>query len=218
MRIECRIGVFGLRKHDARAFEPHGVRVGKPRRDFSHVLAAVAPLGERHDLAAGLEIAQPDRHDEDVHLPPGVVHVELARDARAGELEELRERVAVGGAAAMADVERPGRICRDELDLDGFGLRRSGAPVVRAFVERAPDDAELGLGLDPDIEKAGARHGERLEQARCRQRRRARLGDLLGDLPRVAPQALGELQRDVARVIAVLRVRRALDREGDLFG
>jgi len=38
------------------------------------------------------------------------------------------------------------------------------------------------------------------------------------DLPRVAPQALGELERDVARVIAVLRVRRALDQEGDLFG
>src|SRR5216117_1837119 len=106
----------------------------------------------------------------------------------------------------MADVERPGGICRDKLDLNGFLFLSFDAPVVLAVLQHLPYHLQLGLGLDPDIEKAGARHGERLEQAGCRQRGRAGPGDLLGDLPRVAPQALGELERDVARVIAVLSI------------
>ena len=66
-----------------------------------------------------------------VDLRAGVVVVELARHRVALRLEQRRDRVAERRLAAVADVQRPGRIRRNELDLHLLGLvrfgRRSGA-------------------------------------------------------------------------------------------
>ena len=63
-----------------------------------------------------LEVAQPDARREDLHLPAGVVDVVLALHREAGGVEQVRERGAEGGVSAVADVQRAGRVRRDELD------------------------------------------------------------------------------------------------------
>ena len=57
------------------------------------------------------------RERELLDLRAGVVVVELARDLVALRLEQRRDRVAERRLAAVADVQRAGRIGRDELDL-----------------------------------------------------------------------------------------------------
>ena len=82
-----------------------------------------------------LEIAQPDADREDVHLPAGIVDVVLAVHVVAGGLEQVGERRADRRPAAVADVQRAGRIRRHELD-DHLAAarrpcsRRSAAPSV----------------------------------------------------------------------------------------
>ena len=75
--------------------------------------------------------------------------------------EQRRERVAQRRLAAVADVQRPGRIGRDELDLHFFRIRRLRAAEVRAFLEDALDDLQLLPGADADIDESGARDFQR---------------------------------------------------------
>ena len=87
------------------------------------VLAAVAVLGWLLSAPDGV-----DGRAEEVHLRAGVVVVVLALDVVAGELEQPGDGVAVGAVPRGGDGDRPGRVRRDELDLDALrGLRRAGA-------------------------------------------------------------------------------------------
>ena len=102
---------------------------GQRRADRLQVLAGIQPFGDRGDgLAQRLAVAQVDRAGELVDLGAGVVDVVLARDGEAGLLEQRRQRVADHGAAAMADMHRPGRVGRDVLDID----RRAACPIVES--------------------------------------------------------------------------------------
>ena len=95
-----------------------------------------------------------------VDLATGVVDVVLALDLVPDCLEQADERVAVGGVAAAADVERAGRVGRDELDQDALGRldgRRAEPRRRRQARHRAPipvvgeeevDEARAG-NLDP---------------------------------------------------------------------
>jgi hypothetical protein len=85
-----------------------------------------------------LEVAQPGRQRQDVHLPAGVVHVELARHIPAGEAEQAGQAGAVGGAAAVADVQRAGRVGRDELDLDAFPAAQRALAEIGALRQHPP--------------------------------------------------------------------------------
>ena len=81
-----------------------GSRVGGARDlrgELGDVLALVAVLGRLLAARAGL-----DRLAERCDLAAGVVDVVLALDGVAGELEEPRERVAVGGVAAAGGGQR----------------------------------------------------------------------------------------------------------------
>jgi len=53
----------------------------------------------------------------------------------------------------MADVERPGRICRDELDLNGFLFLRFGAPVVLPCSSTCRITSSLASGLTRILRK-----------------------------------------------------------------
>jgi len=77
---------------------------------FTDIAALVGVARERQlaSVAAGqLHIAQPGRQGEDVHLAAGVVDVELAGDVPAGECQQLAQAAAIGGAAAVTDVQGP---------------------------------------------------------------------------------------------------------------
>ena len=103
-----------------------GGRGGRPDvgrelgREVGHVVALVAVLGER--LAA---MQRRDGCAEDADLAARIVEVVLARDALAAGLEDAAEQVADERAARVADVQRPGRVGRHELDVDD-PRRRSG--------------------------------------------------------------------------------------------
>src|SRR5690606_6186785 len=115
--------------------------------------ARVAALGQGPTGPAGQ-----DRLAEATDLPAGVVDVVLAGDLVAAALEQPAERVAVGGEPAVADVDRPGRVGRDELDLDALAL-----PEVVAGV------ALLALGddLGQDLVEPGGRQVE-VDEPRAR--------------------------------------------------
>jgi len=83
-------------------------------RHVAHVGALVGVGREGHaqfTLSAVLfEVTQPGRQTEDIHLTAGVIDVILARHIPAGECQQAGQRGAVGGAAAMTNVQRAGRI------------------------------------------------------------------------------------------------------------
>ena len=55
---------------------------------------------------------------EVVDLRAGIVVVELARDIPAGRFEQARDAIADRRGAPVADMQRSGRIGRNELDAD----------------------------------------------------------------------------------------------------
>ena len=80
---------------DLRQHQRHGVAA--QRREVGDVGALVAVLGRLLATPARL-----DRGAEELHLAAGVVVVVLALDVVAGELEQPRDRVAVGAVAGRA--------------------------------------------------------------------------------------------------------------------
>jgi hypothetical protein len=68
-----------------------------------------------------------------VDLLAGIVVIELARYRAALPLEQRGDRIAERRLAAMADVQRAGRIGRNELDLDLLRVRRGLAAKSLAF-------------------------------------------------------------------------------------
>ncbi len=77
-----------------------------------------------------LAVAQERRAGEHVDLGAGVVDVIFAGDVEAGEGEQIGQRVAEHGAAAMAHMHRAGRIGGHILDVHGVPLA-DGAPPIR---------------------------------------------------------------------------------------
>ena len=169
------------------------------------VLALVAALRDLLATRPGL-----DRLAEHQHLRAGVVYVELAVDLVPGEGEQAGQRVAVGGVARAADMDRPGGVGADEFDVDpqrGVGHRgapatagcrdvgqRAGVPVVREGQVQEPGARDL-CSRQPVTEAVG-------------QGSRDPFGDFAGRLT----GRLGQDERRVGRVIALSPGSRRLDR------
>ena len=132
------------------------------------VLALVAAFGHLLGRLVRASRLSPRRAD----LPAGVVDVVLAADLVAGAVEHPGQGVAVAAPPAVADVDGPGRVGRDELDLDPFAVARCrggrsrprprstqlGQGVVQpAVVEPEVDESRTG-DLDP-VDDVGGRVG-----------------------------------------------------------
>ena len=113
--------------------------------------ARVAVLRGRLALAA-----RRDGGAEVVHLVAGVVDVELADQVRRRTREHAGDRVAEGGPAGVADVQRAGRVRGDELEVD----RLAGESVVAAVGSPCSTivfaSAPAAGGIEPDVDEAGA--------------------------------------------------------------
>ena len=106
------------------------VRLGQRRADRLQVVAGIEPFRDVADaLAQRLAVAQEGRAGEHVDLGAGIVDVVFARHLVAGEGQQVGERIAEHGAAAMADVHRPGRIGRDVLDVDRLAVAEVAAAI-----------------------------------------------------------------------------------------
>src|SRR4029077_3235583 len=93
--------------------------VARHLRQLDDVLARVAAFGR-------LLAVQPrvDRRAEATGLRVVGVHVVLALDVVASELEHPADRVAQDRSAAVSDVQRTGRVDARELDLETLALPR----------------------------------------------------------------------------------------------
>jgi hypothetical protein len=93
------------------------VRIAHLPRHVDDVVPLVAIGRKRHLDPEKDQVAQPGRQRQDVHLPTGIVDVVLALDVESGKIEQRRKRCPVSSPPPVPDVQRPGRICRNELDL-----------------------------------------------------------------------------------------------------
>ena len=188
---------------DPREHRRHGI-AGK-RRELRDVLAPVATLGRL--LAAAHRL---DRGVEQLHLGAGVVVVVLALDIVAGEREEPRDRVSVRAVPRRRDGDRPGGVRGNHLHLDALSLRsRGGSERVHGLHDLAHAAGEPGVG-QPQIHESGAGGLRALRDPLGDDARR----ELVRDLARRALLQTGKLERDVRRVVAVLWITGALERDG----
>ena len=109
-------------------------------------------------LRRGLALRGGDQGpDEPVDLRAGVVEVVLAGDLAALRGQDPAERVADRGPAGAAEVDRAGRVRRDELEVDLGPGQRVPAAVRGAGVEHLAHDVALRGRGEPEVEEAGTR-------------------------------------------------------------
>src|SRR5690606_29175609 len=100
--------------------------------DVGDVVAAVALLGPAGVVGRQALGARLHRAGEVLDLHAGVVVVELAAHVPAVGVERAGDAVADDRRAAVADVQRAGRVGRDVLDARGAAVAAVVAAVGRA--------------------------------------------------------------------------------------
>ena len=137
-----------------------------------------------------------DRGAEPARLRVVRVHVVLALNLVAGELEHAADRVAKDGAAAVADVQRTRGVDARELDLEAFAL----TDVSRAVAGLDPRDQTL----EPPVGESEVHIPSGRLRLHCSIGDRDRFGESNRDRLRVLAQRARELEPRGARVVAVL--------------
>ena len=193
-------GSLGLRQRE---------RIGTPSKDLlgdiGDVIAGVPVLGSFLALGRGDE-----RADKPVDLRAMVVEVVLAGDLGALAGQQAAQRVADRSPPGASDVNRPRRVGRDELQVDGVRALRVGIAVVLARVQDVRDDGALRVGGDPQVHEPGSGNLRGSDRV---------VGDEGFDEPggqvtRGDADLLGDLQGHVGGVVTVLGVTGAFDGHG----
>jgi len=182
----------------------HGVQCLRHGQDVG---SFVAVRRERDRFTGEFEIPQVDAHRQDVDLPARIVDVELANQIVAGGREQVAERRAVGGEAAVAHVHGAGGIGRDEFDHDLAAAAHLAAAVRLAQRGHRPEFGEPGVFRQAEIDEAGAGDFRAGDQAVHGQG----LDNRLRQVARVLAGGLGQAHGNVAGEVAVQGVARALD-------
>jgi len=170
--------------------------------DVGDVVSAVAVLRGGLTLGRGDE-----RPGEPVDLGAVVVEVVLARDLCAAGGENAAERIADGGPPGTSEVDRAGRVGGDELQVDPLtGVVVTGAVGVTGG-EDVGDEASLCVRGEADVDETGAGDGRFIDAVSGGER----LGEPGAQVAGVGAGLLRGLQRDIGRVVTVLRIARSLD-------
>ena len=175
--------------------------------ELRHVGALVPVLG-------GVLAPHPrgDRLGEPLDLPARVVDVVLAQDLVAAQLHRARDGVPVRGVAPAGRGQGAGRVRRDELDQEPVAARRRAAPDVVA----GRRDGRKGVAVpgvrEEEVDETRAGDLEAVDLAP--QVAAQPLDEALGDRTRVVAQRSGQQHGCVARVVAHLGARRALQGGG----
>jgi hypothetical protein len=107
----------------------------------------------------------------------------------------------------VADVQRSGRIGRDEFDQHLAPAAAARAAKSAAFAEHLADHGELGCRRETEVDETGAGDFGLLQERRVRQFR----DQQLRQLPRIALQRACQLHGQIAGKIAVRSLLRSLD-------
>ena len=168
--------------------------------DLADVLAGVAVLRDLGVAAEDLLVAGVEGAREDRDLLAGVVDVVLLLHLVPGRAQHGGERGADGGAAPVADVDRPGRVGGDVLDLR---LAAAAEVELRPVLAGLGDRARLAGGpAGVEVEVEEARRGDaHLAYGRMRGHARAQR---LGDVERAHAGEALDAQRQVGGEVAVL--------------
>ena len=189
-----------------------GPELGGQVGDVGALVAVGRRLGRPAQQA---QVGRLDAGPELVDLAAGVVEVVLALDLVAGGGEQVGQGVAGRGEAGVADVQRPGRVGRDELDVDPLPVAEvDGAERLALGQDPADQPGEPAL-VEPDVDEPGTGHldpGHPVGQLQ--------VGDHgLGDRPGRRLGRLGQDQGHVGGPVAVLGQPRPLQRGlGDGLG
>src|SRR5262249_9525547 len=134
------------------------VALGQLAADLLQVEAGIETLRDRsYGFAQSFEIAQVRGAGENVDLCSGVVGVVLANHAVAGGLQQRREHVSEHRTTDMTQMQRPGRVGGDILDIDaapGTDVRPAPA-LARAQKIGQPGSPEVGGEPEVDEPRSG---------------------------------------------------------------
>ena len=108
---------------------------------------------------------------------------------------------------AVADMQRPGRIGRDEFQQHFAACARCAVAVAAALLQKPAQFGMKGLSAHREIDESRPRHFGLCDQHRSRQRGHQSRGYLARGLLK----PLGEAHSDIACKMAVHRVARPLD-------
>lgn len=136
-----------------------------------------------------------------------VVEVVLAGDLCSAEGEDPAQGVTYGCPAGTAEVDRPCRVGGDELEVDSLpgvhpvtAVRRGGGHDLRC-------DGALRAGIDAYVQESRTGDLHRRDPVHLAES----VGQERGEVAWRHPRLLGQLERDVRGVVAMLSDLRSLD-------
>ena len=127
------------------------------RCDVPYVVALVAVGGKHHALATQFEVTQVDARCKDIHLAAGIVHIVFTMHLEADGGEQVGDGGAVGGTAAMTDMQRPGRVGGNEFHLYALACAKLAAAELAALLQCTAYHAVPGIAAEVEVDEAGAR-------------------------------------------------------------
>ncbi len=127
-------------------------------RQVADVLPLVAPFRQGGFRAEALLVAGQDRASQHFDLCPRVIHIELPLDGESRSGQQIRHRISHRGTPTMSDVERPGGVGADKLDLSPLPCAN---PRPTVLLPRGEDPRNHllpeGLGQE-EVQVTGASH------------------------------------------------------------
>ncbi len=151
-------------------------------------------------------------------LHAGVIVIELAGHVEPLRSQQRRHRVAQRALAAVAHMQRAGRVGRHELDQHALAGALLAAPVVGALLHDFRYHRLPGRCRQAQVDESWPGNFHRFHQSCARRVGHDRSRQRLGQLARVLLQRLGQLERDIAGDVAMGWVARALQNDVGLQG
>ena len=195
----------GLLHFSISAFESIGLLFDDRLSDLANIIAPVTILRGWIPLGSSNQ-----RTREAVDLATVVVEVVLAGHLRARSLKHAAQRVTHRSPAGTAEVNRAGRVRRDEFQVHLLAGVDVGVAKRGTLLEHLGYQLALGVCGEAQVNKAGpcdlsGGDGRVLCQDLCKP---------ACEFARVRARLLRHLQCNVGGVVAVLRIARALHSHG----
>ena len=188
-----------------------GGRVGAAGGELvgGHLLGDLADVGTTVAVLGGLLAACGGQQGagEAVDLGAVVVEVVLPGDLSATGGQDSGQGVADGGPAGATQVDRPGGVGRDVLEVDVLAAQGVVAAVGLTGLDDGAGELAGAGGVEADVEEAGAgdlHGGDAVEGLETR-------NEELGEVARLGAGLLGQLHGHVGGPVTVVAVAGALD-------
>lgn len=125
--------------------------------DRFQIVAGIKTLRDLADVFAEcLAIAEIGGARERIDLGASIIDIIFAGDGKAGEGEEIGERVAEHRTATMADMHRTRRVGRDIFDIHHPSLAHGASPKIGALLEHHAQHARPEASGERQIDETGA--------------------------------------------------------------